>query len=350
MTANHTLLVVHGMGKPDDQMFNDWKTLLAKHYRTYAPAGERFEDVFNYIPINYDGLFENLRQNWKNQIKTILDNLPTNHQDKLTKADLESFTEDNFFTTHIMDVLLYRFNPLVAGHVRDFVIEKMLAGINDLTLPGSNVSIIAHSLGTAVVHDAINVLYNTTSDSGPLLKPSQFRFHAIIQLANVSRTLEVKKWDAYDPYVRPGIHNSSDGRYAASRMLSASHCFDPLVSVRRFHPIDNWPDPETVAAKRFTLVEPSVIQRWNVHDFSHYIDDPRVHIPMFRYLRTKGFVSASKESEVVKAFDESNPISKFDAYRHELKQLVDGEAGFSWKRLLMVAQGYAKLMKEYSES
>lgn len=349
MTPDHTLFLVHGMGKPDDAMFKEWEDLLSRLYGTYAPAGEHFADVFNCIPINYDKLFEAQRDTWSNQINTILTGVSQLPGPTPTKGDLESLTDDNFFTTHIMDVLLYRFAPLVAAQVRDEVVKCILEGIKDGTPPGGKVSIIAYSLGTAVVHDAINVMYNTVSGGTPLLTTDQFRFRAIAQLANVSRTLETK-WDAYKPYVRPGVRSSPDGRYCARAMLSASHRWDPLVSLRRFSPDENWPDAHAVAKKRFVLAEPGIIQHWNTHAFEHYVSNPRVHIPLFRYLRTTGFISSAKETASKLTFDAAHPAAQFDAYRQRLKTLIGGEADFSWGRFVEVAKGFAELVKEFTES
>jgi hypothetical protein len=341
MPADHTIFLVHGMGKPDDAMFEAWERSLARHYAAYAPQGDSFSQQFTCIRINYDHLFEERRKAWADQVKLIMDSAAELPVEAPTKEDLESMTEDSFATTHLMDVLLYRFSPLVAEQVRSFVNEKIL----DEARKGGRFSIIAHSLGTAIVHDAVNALYQTRAGGAPLLTPEDFRFHAVVQLANVSRTLETK-WDAYASYLRPGVGGSSDGNYAATRMLSASHRWDPLVALRSFQPVDNWPDAETVARARFAHLRPGIIQHWNVHAFSHYLDDPRVHIPMFRLLGTKDFVSQSKEREVLKTFDEDNPISKFDAYCKELKVLLTGEADFSWKRVAKVFKGYAKIVKE----
>lgn len=348
MATNHTVILLHGMGKPDSKMFEDWEKSLAKLHDSYAEPGDEFATQFECVPINYDSFFEDRRNAWAEQVQKILDAgvaLPVND---LTVDDLEPITEDNFFTTHLMDVLLYRFDPLVADEIRDHVAERMLHVIRNRPA-GTKVSVLAHSLGTSIAHDAINVIYHPPQvHAKPKLTTGNFRFHAIIQLANNSRALE-SKWSAYNSFVRPGIKDSDGGQYVATRMLSASHKYDPLAALRGFNPIDNWPNAETVKEKRMVLVNPSIIQHWNVHDFSHYLNDPRVHIPMFRFLRTKGFISEARETETYFQFDSENPITKFDDYRRELRTLLTEDDKFSWKGLVEVFKKFATLVKEVTE-
>lgn len=342
MAANHTLLLVHGMGNPDDQMFTKWEDKLKALYQTYS-GGEEFSDVFECKSINYNTIFKDKRKQWSGMINGILESgapLPGTFP---SKENLESLTEDSFYTTHLLDVLLYRFGYLVAVHVRDFVCKSILEGIKQ-TPVGNKVSILAYSLGAAVINDSINVLYRSIDDGKPVLTTDDFRFHAFIQLANVSRTLQTK-WPAYGPYLRPGVNESSGGQYAASRMLSASHKWDPLVSLKRFHPDHGWPEIDTAAKNRFELVTPSIIQDWNIHDIMHYLNDPYVHIPMLRMLMTQSFISEGQETKAIEEFLEKYPIGDFERQRRKFAEMTHGEADFSWKKLFTVFKGYYNLIK-----
>ncbi len=349
MAKDHTIIFIHGMGSPDDAMFQKWEAQVAGIHDRYILGQAPFSDMFKCISINYNNIFESRRKSWESQIDTIMNagaDLPNSFP---SQQDLESFTNDSFYTTHLMDVLLYRFDEMVANDVNDYVWGQIVDVIRNHTLAGGKVSIIAHSLGTAVLHNSVNVLYNTTKEEAEtLFIPKNFRFHAIVQLANVSRTLETK-WDAYSSYLRPGVKMANDGKYATTRMLSASHSWDPLVSLRRFRPVNNWPDPETVAKNRFVLVQPTIIQNWNTHDFSHYLKDPLVHIPMLRMLRTNNFIAQGQESDAIDAFHKANPIAKFDEHRKNLEKMLVGEADFSWKRLVVVFREFYKLLKEVNE-
>ncbi len=337
-----TLLFVHGMGKPTDEMFNQWKSTLKRPYELYS-RGETFEDRFDCVNIEYDTIFENLRNNWNSQIDTILNSGVTGVE-LPSRDDLAGITEDNFFTTHIQDVLLYRFIPQVAEHVRAHVITQINDAIQTAD-SSSQISIIAHSLGTSVIHDAVNAMCQTPDDNGNRLSPGDFRFQTIAMIANVSRTLETR-WSVYDSQVKPG-HDNSDN-YVTNTFLSTSHKLDPLVSLRRFSPVENWPDPETVAKERVAVIEPGIIAQVNVHDFSHYLENPHVNVPLFRILRHKRFVGEQVRKDAEKAYHDANPIEAFDDYRRELKLILSGEADFSWKRMVEVFQGFQKIVKDFN--
>ena len=337
-----TLLLVHGMGKPTDEMFNQWKATLKRAYELYS-GGETFEDRFDCVNIEYDTIFENRRDAWNDQIDAILNSGVTGVE-LPSRDDLEGFTEDNFFTTHIQDVLLYRFIPQIAEHIRAHVITQ----INDAIQAAdsfSRISIIAHSLGTSVSFDAVNAMYETPLENGNTLSPGDFRFQTIAMIANVSRTLETR-WGVYDSLVRPG-HDNSDS-YVTNTLLSTSHKWDPLVSLRRFSPVENWPNSETVAKERVAVIEPGIIAHWNVHAFSHYLGNPLVNVPLFRMLRHKRFVSEQERKDAEKSYHDANPIHDFDEHRKELKAILTGEADFSWKRLVKVFKKFQEIVNEFT--
>jgi hypothetical protein len=157
------------MGKPTDDMFNQWKAVLKRLYEQYSD-GELFEDRFNCFSIEYDSKFEERRDAWNDQIGSILGSDAVGGLGLPSADELSALTDDNFFTTHIKDVLLYRFIPQVGEQVRAHVISK----INDVVQSvhsSSEVSIIAHSLGTSVIHDAVNAMYNEPGSDGNVLSP-----------------------------------------------------------------------------------------------------------------------------------------------------------------------------------
>lgn len=336
-----TLLLVHGMGKPTDEMFDRWKTTLQRAYERYS-AGETFEDRFDCTNIEYDSIFESRRDAWRDQIDEILDGGLINLE-LPGREDLEGITEDNFFTTHIQDILLYRLIPQIAENVRAHVIAQINAAIQAAD-SSSKISIIAHSLGTSVIFDAVNAMYQTPDADGNRLSPGDFRFQTIAMIANASRMLETR-WDVYNSLVKPGQDNSNN--YVTNTFLSTSHKWDPLVSLRRFSPVENWPDAETVEKERIAVIEPGIIAHWNIHDFSHYLDNPLVNVPLFRLLRHKRFVTVQKQKDAQKAYYDANPIEAFKDYRNKIEATLTGEADFSWSRMLKVFLQFQKIANDF---
>jgi len=335
------LLLVHGMGKPTHEIFNQWKETLKKVYEQYS-KGESFEDRFDCINIEYDSIFEKLRNNWNNQIDSILNSGVTGV--KLPdRDDLSVITEDNLLTTHIQDVLLYRFVPQVAEHVRVHVIDQFINAIKAAD-SSAEISIIAHSLGTSVIHDAVNAMYNIQFDNGKTLSPGNFRFHTIAMIGNVSRTLETR-WTAYKSLVRQG-HDNSDN-YVTDYFLSTSHKLDPLVAFRKFSPDKNWPESETIAEGRLAVIEPKIIAHYNVHDLPHYLNNPKVNVPLFRMLRHKLFISEQEQKDAEKAYENANPVEVFKEHGRKLESILSGETEFSWKNMVIVFKGFYKLVKDF---
>ncbi len=226
MPRKSTLLLVHGMGKPTDETFAKWKEVLKALYERYSD-GEAFEDRFNCVNIEYDSIIEQRRDQWEDLIDAMAGAI-SGPSFLPSREDLESVIEDNFFTTHILDVLLYRFVEPVAQNVRAHVVQKISEAVQAAP-KSSEISILAHSLGTSVVHDSVNAMYDTVS-------PTDFRFHLLGMIANVSRTLETPRWDVYDPKVRPGIDGSTT--YATDYFLSGANGWYHLVAIRCFEQDD----------------------------------------------------------------------------------------------------------------
>jgi len=334
MPSKTTLILVHGMGTPTDAMFDRWRGTLKTLYERYS-NGERFEDRFDCVPVEYDSVFQARRGQWTELVDSmrqsgVLHGLPT-------QEELESITGDNFFTTHVLDVLLYRFVEPIAENVRAHMVARLtevMRNADDV----SKVAVIAHSLGTAVVHDSVNAFYATIS-------PRTFRFRLLGMIANVSRTLETR-WDVYDPKVRPGIDGSDS--YAADYFLTASHAWDPFVALRRFDPHDAWPDADTRRANRASILRPTLLHGWNMHAFEHYLEDPMVHVPLFRALRYQTFVTQAEEEAALFAYRNTTPPARIREYRDEVKKLMTGEADFSWARLVAVYKQTYELMENYT--
>lgn len=140
-------------------------------------------------------------------------------------------TEKNFFWTHVVDVILYRFFSIVTAN--------------------------------------------------------------IFMCANVGRVLETQP-KVYQSVVCPpgvGVTSYVDAYY------NFRHRFDPFAMVRPFAPV-GW-DPS-----RFITVENcEKVLQFNVHGLDHYLDDPRVHVPIIRALAGDWCITAAQEHAAIAAYD-----------------------------------------------
>lgn len=342
--AEHILFLVQGMGEQTEGTFDSWKATLRTLYSRYSD-GRSMDDQFRFVNINYNHLFEEQRSRWNDALDAILSAGAGQGLELPDRETLRTLTGDNFVGTHILDVLLYRFFPQMAENVRAEVVTQFGAALGET--PGARFSVLAHSLGTAVAHDAIHALYHShPTNPGNKLDPNLFHFDTIAMLANVSRILETDV-DVYQSIVRPE-KKGVGWKFACQKMLSASHKWDPLVAPKLFEPAADWPDPATRTEGLFTFARPTLIQDANPHAMEHYLRDPEVHIPLFRYLRYSSWISKAREAEERQAFLESNPLETFKDYVSDLKPLLVGEGDFSWKRFLQIFRAFYAAIKKHS--
>ncbi len=295
----HVLLFVHGMGVHGD----DWVSGDTGAVETLKSASKRYaffqtnplENFVDFAPISYDSVFRNIVGQWQANAAAV-SSLPGNTlggaTNWLTNA---GDTEKNFWWTHIADVALYRCFPTYRQAVRAHVMNDIVAKIAPAVNAGANVSILAHSLGTAVAHDTLHLLGSTGSFNGNpnALVATNFRFNNIFMVANVSRLLQTQDTEmapVYKSVIRPG--KTADPATYCQRFLNFRHEADPFTFPRMFEPVDF--DP--------LRYRNEVIRHYwkaNIHDVSHYLLHPRVHIPILRALTKAAAVTPDEEKAAV---------------------------------------------------
>ena len=199
-----------------------------------------FERKFDFVPVTYDDIFVELVTQWQEtagEIAPFADRLGAGQVARVAGwlADADS-TQDSI-AAHAIDVLLYRGFSLVADAVRD----RVLKVITEHLTADSDWVVIAHSLGTAVAHDALDKLWRNSFGQGePLTGNPIFRqAKAVVMIANLSRLLQSDREVLTGSWVQPG-HLGQPGRMGL-RYLNINHRLDPLTRAHPFDPTD-WPD------------------------------------------------------------------------------------------------------------
>jgi hypothetical protein len=294
--SKHIIFLVHGMGDFKEK----WSTtvqagqtksvqaLIKEKYKSWPQVSwVDFDNNFEFCEINYNKEFEALREQWKdsaNKLSTALSAVGISDGiiNKLTSfADFPS--KDTFTNTHVLDVILYRYIKQITATVRSSVITQILAKLSEQS--NSNKfkwSIISHSLGTAVTHDALHALYTAKIDDLKANNLGKITFPtAVIMLANVSHVLE-NDFPVYKSALAPGAPGRSES--ACRRYLNIRHEWDPIPAVKKFNPTESWPDP---AVRNKNLYKEVLLKAINppdarvVHDFEHYLDNPKCHAALF---------------------------------------------------------------------
>jgi hypothetical protein len=297
--AKQIVFLVHGMGrygrmqdgafKPDQTgWFADVEGALEANYDTFIKAGMgkgvAFKDRFTLVRIEYDSIFETIRAAWKEQAES-WSQLGLGHgvigdiQNVLKQKD-----EDAFLWTHAADVAFYAI-PTVRDAVKMHVIDQILAKLTQAIEAGpfDTWSVIAHSLGTAVIHDCLLLLqHRAETKFGDWLPP-----RSLCMIANVARALTNNDAAAYDDAISP----SGPGR--PDYYLNCNHELDPFTRIDPFAPASGgWVAPGSRYRNLSTLsdylLEKAVVD-WAQdakdfskfaalvpHGFTHYLAQPAV--------------------------------------------------------------------------
>ncbi len=338
----HVLFFVHGMGSyvtaagaASHKWSKDAAKALKSHYDKYLiPSSLPFNDRFEVVHINYDTEFHKLLKRWDDEASNILsaggENAPE-VQALLGWLDGSSQINNNFAWTHVSDVILYWFFSLVRQRIK----ARVAAQFRDALSPNAegavtSWSVIAHSLGTIVTHDALHAMDSTTpDDSGVSILDSMVpSANAVCMVANVSKITEMKENPVYKSLVAPA--SAVKPATACFNYLSFNNVWDPFVAPERFDPrgIAHW----DVARSNGTFLDIEIenIHEVNVHSIQNYLANPAVHIPMLERLCGMGSILPSEKD---KAFEEFEDIPDA-AVETAFDNLVDQFPDATWIELI----------------
>lgn len=325
--SKHLIFLVHGMGvystqdangewQPDKTLWHDdQQTLIRSHYDSFKLLLDEsgidmpeFDEAFEIVPIVYDQVFTNVLQAWSDRADEMSQTGVIDALDFVKKImgwmnSDKLMTE--FFFTHFGDVFLYRFfdhfEQSVQATVHSGMVSRLLS--NDGVQP--KWSVIGHSLGTKIAHDAIEALYrDSTINIGDEIKPAQ----VIALLANVCDVLERPGQDVADSSIYPSGDTSNNS--ACRHLISASHKWDFFTNIDPYKPSGGrWSEAKEarrfINLRNFETADTSVENWWNVHSLKNYIAHPGIHIPMFMKMQgiPEVFFPAAKLQQQVDEYE-----------------------------------------------
>jgi hypothetical protein len=296
----------------------------ARHYEPFASrTKEEVErEFFEFVPISYDSVFEGYRNRWRTGAGTVAERITAESATvgKIFTTLAESAgSEDGiegFFWSHLLDPLLWHTLKEARCAAVAQVVEQLAQGVKTMYAEErtNTAHVVAHSLGTSVVHDALVALRFWDGHEG-VFDPKSHKWISVSMVANVSRFLEARvKVDPHlhreDFKVYRSVLNPGDAGSIVDRYWSYAHELDPFTRPRHFHP-GNW----TVGYQR--IVPERTNEVMAVHDFDHYLANPRVHIPLLREISGRPALCTGPEmTKVWNDFVEANPVTAtqvFDA-------------------------------------
>lgn len=312
---SRVLFLVHGMGANAPGWSARVKEKLNEvalrypGFRREYPSGD-MTDLVEVVEITYDDCFSRYVNDWDESLAALEEFVPPNELhageplDDFSKViswvrDDAHPTERSFFWSHAVDVLLYRFFPLVTDEVRATVLDQMAAR---LARPNVQGSVLAHSLGTRVALDCLHLLGTVPFGSGEsFLASNGYFLDAVFTVANVSAGMgRVRRGDP--PLYQSIVHPLTTPRNVVSApgycgaFFDYRHALDPFTAAKPFAP-QGWGSDYVTPARAFDDLAPD----WNVHGFTHYLEHPAVHVPIINAMLAKAdpLVSQAELAEAI---------------------------------------------------
>jgi hypothetical protein len=303
MPGKPSLIAVPGMGQHTGDSFKKEIVDALSYALSLYPKwqGQTIDQLVDVVPCEYDSIFNEYRDAMADASKPLADRLATLQAAKLfpivgeiTKWDAE-LNKDNFFRTHWLDVLFYRYTML-AEPIR---IKVARAVADEVKAKGAeNVHVLGHSLGTAVVHDSLASLYvdGPVAEGGKNLSTRSSKLGSVHMVANVSRALE-----SFAKVAESVVHPCGRGGCVFA-YYQYRHIVDPFTIPSPFEPIANgiWKDPFSLPPTEYQRLRPRLVTELNTHSISSYLENPECHVPLLNSLGC-GFSPAA--GDVRKAFD-----------------------------------------------
>lgn len=296
--AKHTLFLVHGMGVHQGTQWSDeiWKKLVECSERyPHFKERKKLDEYAEPAPVEYDGLVQKTLARWDKNATSFGDFALANGLPGADSLDwLTGVAADDagFLMSHVADVVICRLFRLESEEIKTNIQLRIFKEIQRKRAQDARArfSLMAHSLGTSIAHDALAEMgvVERIGDDINTFNTQNFRFASIHMIANVSRLLQTKP-KAYESVVRPGS-NRTKNRYCG-RMYCHRHELDPITMPKPFDPVAWGNDFELTNLRHY--------RGWNVHGWLHYLDNPKVHIPLLKSISKSSAITPRQYREAV---------------------------------------------------
>jgi hypothetical protein len=313
------VLVIHGMGthKPGEtkQLVIDGLNNAAKQFNM---QNFKIEEKVDFFQFNYSDFLDEIRLKDAEHASYITEHIGllqgNGLGEKLATELTNAFAglgEDKMFNTHWLDVIYYGLNYWgekirvdLAKQLNDLMIER--------TLRNRPLHIIAHSLGSAVLHDTLAKIYRRDIDiysKVPQLDSNRFKIESTWMVANVSRLLNLLN-DIADP--NHSIVNS-DAAGCTEYLYNVRNEFDPFTWIKKYdRPIEH--------GKHIDI---GTVRKINTHDLQEYMEAPDT--AWYFFARVLGInVSASDYDAGVAKHKATSINTQYDAIKvalNDVKQI-----------------------------
>ncbi len=329
MTDKHLVFLVHGIGVHHANWSNDFQLELEKLSRNYHYFKiNKLKDQLEFNEITYDKIFRDQIENWQLNFDNLISLSPTASQQSIREAldwmNGMSDQKENFLWTHVADAVLWKISPYLRNHVITSVARCLAEGINkkiEDSLFTPNYSIVGHSMGTSVVQQTLEALAKGawSGETFNAFNANDVRFNSIHMIANVGHYFETAKKVVYQGYVRPGIIDGLHGY--CNKYFNYVNKYDPVCWLGRF-------SPDWTVDDGYCDIPISHIHAKDTHDYIHYLQNPKVHIPLLRSITSRQAVSAAEELKAMNEFKQIDGDVAADINEYKAK-IAELQASFN---------------------
>ena len=330
------VFVLHGVGNYSENWMEG--SHGAVHgLRTAAKGYEFFENhsldtYVEFVPILYDDIFQRFLEDWTSQA-SVLKGIPASAGYLPVFEKFKKEVDDKaWWATTALDAALYSwFRPIQQRVVLRVLSQVTTRIANAMQEPlEHSFHVLAHSLGTAVAHDALhhlgtetwlkartNDLFDQSSDlaandnaveslatlagTSEPFHPRRFSFESVTMLSNVTPRLAMAE-DPYASIVRPG--SARDDNAYTRTYINVDHNYDPISLFGGFEMPLAWsPGGVNLGLKHFQG------NAEEIHDASHYVAHPFVHLRLLN-LYVDPFSVTKRHEAVAKKFDQQKTLHK----------------------------------------
>lgn len=365
--APHHVYFVHGIGQHSKNWIDDkepsgpgrsLREELEGAWKLYQDNDRfgAFADQLDLVPLSYDHVFDALYAQWEAEVATLRTHLAAfpdaaaelDPLVRIAEAPANGTADAAFFYTHVLDLLWYWGNSLIQGKIVADVAEQLLTAISEhYGKPGHTFSIVAHSMGTSVVHKVLQALWTQPEYDGRLEAgrslSAVLKFRLLMQISNTSFVLSADATGHYRTLVKP---SSIANRGVCATMANVSNQFDLISETVPFDPPrDEWLDAHSQIDDCYLDILTRRLTAPNVHAITHYFQNPLVHQPFFERVLQRRIPVALKR-RALDDFQGSSPAAGFKLLKQQLDSLASRDTS-SLPRYVTAAREFIALVRSF---
>ncbi|MEZ8282122.1 hypothetical protein AB6C51_17975 [Vibrio splendidus] len=267
------VLVIHGMGthKPGETKV-EISSALNEAAKNFGIQDFDINNEVEFFQFNYSDFLDDIRLKDAEKASSIVKHislLKGHGLGERAAAELSQhfaqYDSDKMFYTHWLDVIYYGLTYW-GEKIRVDLAKKINDLMRERELQNRTLHIVAHSLGSAVLHDTLVKVFRKDTDlisNVPQLDVDRFQIDTIWMVANVSRLLNLLN-DIADPNF--SVVTSDTGGCTKS-LFNVQNTLDPFTWFQEYT------RPITQGGRHIKV---ETIRKVNTHDLREYMASPNV--------------------------------------------------------------------------